>query len=203
MVDHVFLRILNSQLVNICEEMGYAMMRTSYSTMFSEGLDFSTMILDFFATFFSSATALLPIFARDILKVGAKGLGLLYAAESVGSIIAGFGMSLIGDIRRKGRLLLSAVAAYGAATAIYGFSTNFYLSLLLLGLVGVGDSISTVLRQTIRSTVTPDYIRGRMTAVNMIFFMGGPQLGNLEAGLLAGAVGAPLSVAIGGVAVAG
>jgi MFS family permease len=166
----------------------------------SNTMIFSTMILDFFATFFSSATALLPIFARDILKVGAKGLGLLYAADSVGSIVAGFGMSLVGDVRKKGRLLLGSVAAYGVATAIYGFSTNFYLSLLLLALVGVGDSISTVLRQTIRSTVTPDYIRGRMTAVNMIFFMGGPQLGNLEAGLLAGAVGAPLSVAIGGFA---
>ncbi|MEP7219886.1 MAG: MFS transporter [Bacteroidota bacterium] len=164
----------------------------------------STMLLDFFATFFSSATALLPIFAQDILHVGARGLGILYAAESVGSLAAGFGMSLFGEIRRKGRLLLGSVAAYGAATAIYAFSHNFYLSLLLLGLVGIGDSISTVLRVTIRQRETPDYIRGRMTAVNMIFFMGGPQLGNLEAGLLAGwiggATGAIVSVATGGVA---
>lgn len=166
----------------------------------SNPMIFSTMILDFIATFFSSATALLPIFARDILGVGAKGLGILYAAESVGSLVAGFCMSLIGQIKRRGYLLLGAVAAYGTATAIYGLSTNFYLSIALLALVGAGDSISTVLRQTIRSIVTPDYIRGRMTSVNMIFVMGGPQLGNLESGLLAGMVGAPMSVVIGGVA---
>jgi MFS family permease len=161
---------------------------------------FSTMLLDFFATFFSSATALLPIFARDVLHVGPQGLGLLYAAESVGSLLTGLIVSMMGDIRRKGRVLLVSVALYGLATAIYGLSTDFVLSLLLLGLVGAGDSVSTVLRSTIRQSVTPDHIRGRMTAVNMIFFMGGPQLGNLEAGLLAAAIGAPYSVVIGGLA---
>lgn len=169
----------------------------------SNRMIFSTMLLDFFATFFASANALLPIYARDILNVGPTGLGFLYAAESVGSLLAGVVVSMMGDIRRKGLVLLTSVAAYGVATAIYGFSTNFYLALFLLGLVGVGDAVSTVLRQTIRQTVTPDYIRGRMSAVNMIFFMGGPQLGNLEAGLLAAALGPALSVAIGGVAVLG
>jgi MFS family permease len=161
---------------------------------------FSTMLLDFFATFFSSATALLPIFARDVLHVGPEGLGLLYSAESVGSLVTGLIVSMMGDLRRKGRLLLTSVALYGLATAIYGFSTSFILSLVLLALVGAGDSVSTVLRSTIRQQVTPDHIRGRMTAVNMIFFMGGPQLGNMEAGLLAAWVGAPFSVVIGGVA---
>jgi MFS family permease len=175
---------------------------------FFEGLKFvrsnriilSTMLLDFFATFFASATALLPIFARDILHVGPKGLGMLYAAEAVGAVITGFGMSLVGDPKRKGRVLLISVALYGVATAIYGFSTNYALSLLLLGLVGAGDTVSTVLRSTIRQMATPDHIRGRMTSVNMIFFMGGPQLGNLEAGLLAAAIGAGPSVVVGGVA---
>jgi MFS family permease len=160
----------------------------------------STMLLDFFATFFASATALLPIYARDILKVDADGLGFLYSAEAVGSLLAGFGMSMLVDIRRKGHVLLLAVAFYGVATAIYGLSTNFLLSLVLLALVGAGDSVSTVLRSTIRNLVTPDYIRGRMTAVNMVFFMGGPQLGNLEAGLLAGMIGAPMAVVSGGIA---
>jgi MFS family permease len=92
------------------------------------------------------------------------------------------------------------VAVYGVATALYGVSTYFLLSLLLLGIVGAGDSVSTVLRQTIRATVTPDHIRGRMTSVNMMFFMGGPQLGNLEAALVAAWIGAPLAVVTGGVA---
>jgi MFS family permease len=175
---------------------------------FFEGLKFvrsnriilSTMLLDFFATFFASATALLPIFARDILRVGPQGLGMLYAAESVGAVITGFAMSMLGDPKRKGRVLLIAVALYGVATAIYGFSTDYSLSLLLLALVGAGDTVSTVLRSTIRQLATPDHIRGRMTSVNMIFFMGGPQLGNLEAGLLAAWIGAGPSVVIGGVA---
>lgn len=161
---------------------------------------YSTMLLDFFATFFSSATALLPVFAREVLHVGPEKLGILYAAEAVGSLLAGIVMSSLGDIRRKGWVLLWSVAAYGAATAIYGFSADYWLSLLMLGLVGVGDSISTVLRVSIRQLFTPDHIRGRMTSVNMIFFMGGPQLGNMEAGLLAAAVGAPMSVVIGGIA---
>ncbi|MBS1911603.1 MAG: MFS transporter [Bacteroidetes bacterium] len=167
----------------------------------SSPLIFSTMILDFFATFFASATALLPIFAADILKVGAKGMGLLAAADSVGSLVTGFIVSMMGEIRRKGRVLLVSVALYGIATALYGFSTSFVLSLIMLFLVGAGDSVSTILRVTIRQTMTPDNIRGRTTSINMIFFLGGPQLGNLEAGLLATAVGAPLSVAVGGFAV--
>lgn len=166
----------------------------------SNRMIFSTMLLDFFATFFSSATALLPIFARDILKVGPKGFGMLFAAESIGSLVAGLVMSMIGDIRRKGLLLLAGVGAYGLATVLFGLSTSFALSLVMLALVGVGDSVSTVLRATIRQLVTPDHIRGRMTGVNMIFFMGGPQLGNMEAGLAAAAFGAPASVVIGGVA---
>lgn len=161
----------------------------------------STMLLDFFATFFATATALLPVFAVDVLHVDAGGLGLLYAAEAVGSLIAGIALSLIGDFGRKGKVLLLSVALYGAATAIFGLSENFYLSLLMLGFVGAGDAVSTVIRQTIRQLSTPDHIRGRMTSINMIFFMGGPQLGNLEAGLVAAAVGAPLAVVTGGVAV--
>lgn len=161
----------------------------------------STMLLDFFATFFATATALLPVFAQEVLHVDAGGLGLLYAAEAVGSLAAGLFLSFLGDFGRKGKVLLISVALYGAATAIFGLSQNFYLSLLMLGLVGAGDAVSTVIRQTIRQLSTPDHIRGRMTSVNMIFFMGGPQLGNLEAGLVAAAIGAPLTVVTGGIAV--
>jgi MFS family permease len=160
----------------------------------------STMLLDFIATFFSSASALLPIFAQDILHVGAEGLGILYAAESAGSIVAGIAVTVMGNIRKQGTVLLIAVAMYGVATTLYGTSSLFALSFLFLAGVGAADTVSTILRNTIRQIATPDHLRGRMTSVNMIFFMGGPQLGNLEAGVVAALIGAPLSVVTGGVA---
>lgn len=174
----------------------------------SEGIHFvrrskiilSTMLLDFFATFFSSASALLPIFARDILQVGPQGLGILYSAQSSGAVAAGAGMSLVGSIKRKGGVVLGAVAIYGTATALYGMSQSFTLSVIFLALVGAADTVSTILRNTIRQLATPDHLRGRMTSVNMIFVMGGPQLGNLEAGIVAALIGAPFSVITGGVA---
>ncbi len=160
----------------------------------------STMLLDFIATFFSSATSLLPIFAKEILNVGSEGYGLLNAAESVGAVIAGAAMARMSYVRRKGQLILWAVAVYGLGTTLYGFSQWFALSLLFLGLVGAADTVSTIMRNTLRQMATPDQLRGRMTSVNMIFFSGGPQLGNLEAGLVAAWIGAPLSVITGGVA---
>lgn len=160
---------------------------------------YSTMLLDFFATFFSSATVLLPIFAQDILRVGPQGLGILYAAPAIGGVLSGLIVSSLGHFKKQGRILISAVIVYGLATALFGFSKSFYLSLVFLALTGATDVISTILRNTIRQLNTPDYIRGRMVSVNMIFFMGGPQLGEAEAGILAAAVGAPASVVIGGI----
>jgi MFS family permease len=169
--------------------------------VFSNPIIRSTMLLDFFATFFSSATALLPIFAQDILKVGARGYGVLYAAPSVGALLAGGLMiRFVDHIENRGRVLVMAIFAYGAATVLFGVSTSFVLTFLCLALVGASDTVSTVLRNLIRQLATPDALRGRMTSVNMIFFMGGPQLGELEAGLVAQAFGAPLSVVTGGAA---
>lgn len=159
----------------------------------------STMLLDFFSTFFSSATALLPIFAKDILNAGPMELGILYAAESVGAVLTGIFLAHFHNFRRQGVILLSAVALYGLGTIIFGLSKTFLLSLFGLLIVGSGDSISVIIRNTIRQLETPDYIRGRMTAINMIFFMGGPQLGDFEAGTLASRVGAPASVIVGGI----
>jgi len=168
--------------------------------VFSAKVIRATMLLDFIATFFSSANALLPIFARDILNVGAEGLGILYAAESVGAVTAGVIVAHMGNIKRQGIVLLTAVASYGLATALYGASQLFILSFFLLALVGASDTVSTIIRNTVRQLTTPDHLRGRMTSVNMIFFMGGPQLGNLEAGIVAAAFGAPFAVISGGVA---
>ena len=167
--------------------------------VFSRPLIRSTMLLDFFATFFSSATALLPIFAQDILKVGAQGYGWLYAAPSVGAMIAGAAMVRIADrIEHRGRVLLWAVAVYGLATVVFGFSRAFLLTFACLAVTGAADTVSMVLRNVIRQLATPDRMRGRMTGVNMVFFMGGPQLGELEAGLVAQAWSAPVSVVTGG-----
>ncbi len=100
---------------------------------------------------------------------------------------------------RRGVVLLWSVAAYGLATIIFGLSHVFWLTFLCLVALGASDMVSTVFRNIIRQLATPDHLRGRMTSVNMIFFMGGPQLGELEAGLLADRVGAPLSVVLGGI----
>jgi MFS family permease len=158
-----------------------------------------TMTLDFIATFFASANQLLPIFAKDILKVGARGFGFLTSASATGAVIAGLVMARLGTRRKQGMTVIGSVAIFGAATVVFGLSHVFWLSLLMLAVAGAADSVSTILRQTIRQLTTPNYLRGRMTSINMIFFMGGPQLGEVEAGAVAALIGAPLSVVTGGV----
>lgn len=160
----------------------------------------STMLLDFFATFFSSARTMLPIVAGNVLGVGPAGYGLLTTAQPVGAVIAGTIISLREEIHRQGVVLLVSVAVYGVATALFGISTAFALSYFLFGLTGAGDTVSTVIRGTIRQIMTPDHLRGRMVSVNMMFFMGGPQLGEMEAGLVASVLGAPFAIFTGGVA---
>jgi MFS family permease len=168
--------------------------------VFSAPLIRSTMLLDFFATFFSSATALLPIYAQDILGVGAGGYGWLYAAPAAGAIVTSAVMVRAVDwIDRRGAVLVGAVMTYGAATIAFGLSRNFWISFMCLAATGASDTVSMIFRNLIRQLETPDRLRGRMTGVNMIFFMGGPQLGELEAGLVANWLGPVTSVVSGGV----
>ncbi|MGH9905753.1 MAG: MFS transporter [Pyrinomonadaceae bacterium] len=157
-----------------------------------------TMTLDFVATFFASATALLPIFAQEILLVGPRGLGFLVAAPAVGSVLTALVMARVGSFKQPGKLVISSVAVFGLATIGFGLSRVFWFSLVMLAITGAADTVSTVLRQTIRQLATPHELRGRMTSINMIFFMGGPQLGEVEAGLVASLIGAPLAVVTGG-----
>ena len=160
----------------------------------------STMLLDFFATFFSSATALLPIFAQDILRVGARGYGWLYAAPAVGAVVMSAIMVPLTDrIERRGPALLWAVGGYGLATVVFGISRSFWLTFACLALTGATDTVSMIIRNVVRQLETPDRLRGRMTGVNMVFFMGGPQLGEMEAGAVAYWLGAPFSVISGGI----
>lgn len=180
--------------------------RVSFGAL-GEGLRFvrrspiivQTMTLDFVATFFGAAGALLPIFAEEILQVGARGLGALAAAPAVGSVMAALVVARLGTLRRQGRIVIISIAVYGVATVAFGLSKVFWFSLLMLAIVGAADTVSTVIRQTIRQLLTPNNLRGRMTSINMIFFMGGPQLGEMEAGVMARLIGAPLSVVTGGV----
>ena len=160
----------------------------------------STMLLDFYATFFSSATALLPIFAQDILKVGASGYGVLYAAPAVGALVASVAMVRLADtVERRGPVLLWSVGVYGAATLVFGLSHLFWLTFACLAVSGAADTVGMVLRNIVRQLETPDHLRGRMTGVNMVFFMGGPQLGEMEAGLVANGWGPVVSVVSGGI----
>ncbi|HLF89299.1 MAG TPA: MFS transporter [Anaerolineales bacterium] len=159
---------------------------------------FSSMLLDFFATFFSSANTLMPIFARDILHVGEIGYGWLVAAQSLGATLAAVVISQMDQIRRQGPVLLGAVIVFGLATILFGVSTVFAFSMLSLMLMGAADSVSVVIRNTVRQLRTPDHLRGRMVSINQLFFMGGPQLGEIEAGLVAQIWGAPLAVITGG-----
>jgi hypothetical protein len=158
------------------------------------------MSLDFVATFFGASNTLMPIFAEEILDVGPRGLGLLYAAPAAGALAGSIVMSTRRVPRRPGLGVLIAIAVYGAALAAFGLSTSFPLSLALLAVSGAADAVSMALRLTIRTVVTPDVLRGRIAAVHSTFAMGGPQLGEFEAGVVAALFGAGPSVAIGGFA---
>jgi MFS family permease len=168
--------------------------------VFRQPLIRSTMLLDFFATFFSSATALLPIFAQDILAVGPRGYGWLYSAPAIGAVATSAAMiPITTQIRRRGPVLLWAVAVFGLATVVFGVSRSFWLTFACLAVTGAADTISMIIRNIVRQLETPDRLRGRMIGVNMVFFIGGPQLGEFEAGALASWVGPTFSVVSGGV----
>jgi MFS family permease len=167
--------------------------------VFNQPLIRSTMLLDFFATFFASATALLPIYAQDVLRVGARGYGWLYAAPAVGAVtMSALMVPLTPRINRRGPVLLWAVALFGLATIGFGISRWFWLSFACLALTGAADTVSMIIRNIIRQLETPDRLRGRMIGVNMVFFTGGPQVGEFEAGAIANWFGATVSVVSGG-----
>jgi MFS family permease len=182
------------------DQMSFKAAREGLRFVFRAPMIRSTMLLDFFATFFASAMALLPMFAQDVLHVGARGYGWLYAAPAAGACLGSLAMvRFVNNIERRGPVLIWAVVAYGMATIVFGFSTSFWLTLFCLALSGATDAVSMVFRNLIRQLGTPDEMRGRMTGINMVFFMGGPQLGELEAGAVANWLGAPISVIVGGI----
>jgi len=159
---------------------------------------FSAMALDMFGVLLGGATAMMPIYAKDILKVGPTGLGWLMTAPSIGA----FSMALLqahrGPLRKAGRTLLLAVAGFGAVTIVFGISRNFWLSMAMLSMLGCCDNISVVVRSTLVQILTPDDMRGRVSAMNSLFIGTSNELGAFESGLLAHYFGPVLSVVSGG-----
>jgi MFS family permease len=156
--------------------------------------------LDLFAVLFGGAVALLPIFAKDVLHVGPAGLGVLRSAPAVGSLVAALVLARRPVRQRAGRTLFAVVALFGACMILFGLSHTMWLSLVALALGGAFDLVSVVLRSTILPLVTPDEVRGRVNAVEMVFISASNELGAFESGVAAALVGAVPAVLIGGVA---
>jgi MFS family permease len=167
--------------------------------IFTRPIILSTMLMDFVATFFASANTMMPIVAKDILKVGEIGYGWLSSAQAIGSVIAGIVVSQVQKLHKQGLTFLIAVVIFGASTVLFGATTLFTIAMLALILMGAADAVSTIIRNTIRQLNTPDYIRGRMTSVNQIFFQGGPQFGEVESGIVAALFGVPAAIISGGI----
>jgi hypothetical protein len=157
------------------------------------------MPLDMFAVIFGGATALLPIYATEILKVGAQGYGVLSASLEAGALVSALAMLALPPIRRAGSALLIGVAVYGAATIVFGLSHWFPLSIVAYALVGVADQVSVVMRSTAIQLSTPDELRGRVSAVNFLFIGASNQIGAAESGFVAALTSAPFAVVSGGV----
>ena len=159
--------------------------------------------LDLFAVLFGGAVALLPVFARDVLEVGPAGLGVLRAAPAVGALCAAFVLAHRPVRRHAGRTLMIVVALYGLTIVVFGLSETMWLSLAALAVGGAVDTVSVVLRQTILPLVTPDELRGRVTAVEMVFISASNELGAFESGVAAALIGAVPAVVVGGIVTIG
>lgn len=171
-----------------------------------EGLEFvrgrailwQLMLVDFLAVLFVSSIGLLPVFAEDVLRVGTQGLGLLYSAPAAGAVAGSVLFTLVPTPRRPGRVVALAAGAYGVTLGLFGMAPSFPVALGLLALAGALDAVSMAMRHTVRQLATPDALRGRVGALASIFSAGGPRLGEFQAGMVAGLVGARYAMLIGG-----
>ena len=158
----------------------------------------ATITLDLFAVLLGGATTLLPVYARDILRVGPNGLGWLRAAPSMGALVMALTLAHLRPFRLPGRSMLWAVAGYGVATIVFGFSRLMWLSLAALFGVGAFDMVSVVVRQTLVQTLTPNAMRGRVNAVNSVFMNSSNEIGGFESGVVAQLTSSVFSVVSGG-----
>jgi MFS family permease len=155
--------------------------------------------LDLFAVLLGGATALLPIYARDILHVGPAGLGLMRSAPAVGAVAMGIALGWMPLKRRAGATMFACVALFGAATIVFGISTSFWLSLAMLVTLGAADMVSVYVRRTLMQLATPDAMRGRVSSVERLFVGASNELGGFESGVTAEWFGTVPSVVIGGI----
>lgn len=153
--------------------------------VFKSKMMLGAMSLDLFSVFFGGAVALLPVFANDILKVGSEGLGFMRAAASAGAVLTMLAMTRISPMNKPWRNLLVAVVGFGTSIICYGLSKNFYLTLVFLFMEGAFDSVSVLIRSTIMQLLTPDEMRGRVSAVNSMFIGSSNEIGAFESGLTA------------------
>lgn len=177
-----------------------------FKFIWKEKLILGAISLDLFAVLLGGATALMPVYARDILVVGPWGLGLLRAAPGVGAIAAAIVLSQIPIRQRAGVILLSFVAGFGLFTTLFGFSTSVVWSIVFLVMLGACDMVSVVIREILMQLWTPDEVRGRVSAVNSVFIGASNEIGEFRAGVTAAFIGAKWAVVLGGlgtIAVAG
>jgi len=167
--------------------------------VFNNKLILAAITMDMFAFLLGGATALLPIYAKDILRVGPTGLGWLRAAPAVGAICMAVTLSHLPPLRRAGRALLLGVTAFGIVTIVFGLSSSFWLSLLMLAGCGAADNISVVVRHSLVQLRTPNQMRGRVSAVNSLFISASNELGEFESGIVARFFGPVVSVISGGI----
>jgi MFS family permease len=181
------------------EPMTVGSLIAGFRFVFAQPVIFGTITLDLFAVLLGGATALLPVYAKDILHVGPTGLGFLEAALPSGSLLCALIQAHRPPLRKAGRALLAAATVFGLATIVFGFSRSFALSMLMLFVCGFADSISVVVRHTVVQLLTPDEKRGRVSAVNSLFIGTSNELGGFESGVVAHLFGPVFSVVTGGV----
>jgi MFS family permease len=191
--------IRRTHIVAAKEKMTAGSLIAGFKFVFASPIILGTITLDMFAVLLGGATALLPVYAKDILQVGPTGLGLLQAALPLGSLVCALVLAHRPPMQKAGRAMLWAVALFGLATLVFGFSRWFWLSLLMLFVCGAVDNVSVVVRHTLVQLLTPDEKRGRVSAVNSLFIGTSNELGGFESGFVAYLTTPLFSVVSGGV----
>ncbi|MEE8334367.1 MAG: MFS transporter [Alphaproteobacteria bacterium] len=167
--------------------------------VYSKNVLFGAITLDLFVVLLGGVTALFPVFAKDILEVGASGAGFMRSAMAAGAVVSGLALTQIALDRAVGRILFFTIFIYGAATLLFGLSEIYWLSLLAMGLIGASDMISVYIRVTLLQIATPDEMRGRVSAVNSVFTGASNEIGEFRAGAMAALIGVVPAVLVGGV----